>query len=397
MREPSSELPPDELIDRVTTGVSEENAESIREEFRSTGRLSIDDLSRALASVGRTLESYPRILDFGCGCGRMMAWLEPLAERCELHGTDIDERAIAWCQEHLPHAQFTPTGQVPPTSYPDDFFDLVFNHSVLTHLDEVHQDLWLDELRRIVKPGGTIVLTAHGEKPFQDSERAARLGGEPADEWRRTLQRDGILFVDQDSYVGSVFPSFYHTTFHAPWYVFEHWGRRFNVRAHLTSAALGFQDMVVLERPVDEAALVRPVAPRPSEAVEVAAPAEDALARARAELERGVAPRYPSNFGAPGELVRRVVLRAMRPYTVLERSLDRDLAEAIAGVRRLVEEVRALVSSEVRVSPVVRDVLNRQSERMKRLERELRAEQQQLADRLGRLERGAGSRTLRPG
>jgi hypothetical protein len=60
-------LPPDELIDRVTTGLTEANAETLRRGYLESGPESVADLERALAVVGRTLESYPAILDFGCG------------------------------------------------------------------------------------------------------------------------------------------------------------------------------------------------------------------------------------------------------------------------------------------------------------------------------------------
>jgi SAM-dependent methyltransferase len=384
-------LPPDELIDRVNPrGVTEATAETDRNDFRESGRRSVRDIERALAAIGRSLDSYPRILEFGCGCARIMSWLEPLADRCELHGTDIDEAAIAWCAANLPFAEFGLNPHEPPTSYPDASFDLVYNHSVLTHLDERYQDLWLEELRRITKPGGTVLLTVHGELAFEQAEVAMAGAGQNPESWRDPLERDGILFVEQDGYVGSAFPDFYHTTFHAPWYVFEHWGKAFTVRAYLPQADLGHQDIVLLERAHDDPPRPRPVLARPgggAPAPEPAAAPGDAtpLARVQAELARGVAPHHPSRFGAPGELARRLALRLMRPYTAIERSLDRDLADAVADLERR--------TGEMRMPLLVQDVLNRHSERMKRLDADLRAELGELAERIERIERNgpAGS------
>jgi SAM-dependent methyltransferase len=368
MSEVTAPLPPDELIDRVTAGVTAANAEQMRQVFRETGRQSVNDLERALSAIGRTLDSYSRALDFGCGCGRILAWLEPLADRCELHGTDIDEAAIAWCRRHLPFADFVTAGHEPPLPYPDEHFDLVFNHSVLTHLDERHQDLWLAELRRVTRPGGTVILTVHGEAPFRENERAADANG-PV--WRERLESDGLLYIEEDAYVGSAFPAFYHTAFHAPWYVFEHWGRSFSIVAYIPRGSLGYQDVVVLARSEEEPPSPEPVRARPHGA---AAPAssDPALARVHATLDRGVVPSHPSRFGAPGELARRLLLRVMRPFTVLEREVDRDLAEAVAQTQAEVEELRAAMAGSERMSPVVQDVLNRQAERINRLEAELR-------------------------
>jgi SAM-dependent methyltransferase len=386
-------LPPDELIDRVNPrGVTETTADADREAFRASGQQSVRDIERALAGIGRTLDSFPRILEFGCGCGRIMGWLGPLANRCELFGTDIDEAAIAWCAENLTFARFGVNPHEPPTSYPDASFDLVFNHSVLTHLDERYQDLWLAELKRITKPGGTVLLTVHGELAFEQAETAMAGAGENPASWREPLERDGILFVEQDGYVGSAFPDFYHTTFHAPWYVFEHWGRAFTVRAYLPHADLGHQDIILLERAPDDPPRPRAVRARPgggaaADQPSAAAGEETPLARVQAELDRGVAPRHPSRFGAPGELVRRALLRVMRPYTAIERSLDRDLADAIADMQRRTDEVHRLASGELRMPLLVQDVLNRHSERMKRLDADLRADLGELAERIERIER----------
>ena len=76
----------------------------------------------------------------------------------------------------------------------------------------------------------------------------ANAGGDSA--WlREELRRSGIAFVRQDSYVGGPFPDFYHSTFHAPWYVFDRWGAVLRIKAYLPGASLGFQDIVVMENP----------------------------------------------------------------------------------------------------------------------------------------------------
>lgn len=118
--------------------------------FDASGRQSAQELNRSVASVGRELREFDRILDFGCGCGRVTRWLRPLADDSELQGCDIDEFAIAWDQEHLTFAKFSHTPTEPPLPYVSGYFDLVLNHSVFTHLDEYYQDMWLEELCRIV-------------------------------------------------------------------------------------------------------------------------------------------------------------------------------------------------------------------------------------------------------
>jgi SAM-dependent methyltransferase len=246
-------LPPDELIDRVVSGFSNEEVEAHRALFLQTGRRSLEDLEAALAAVGDTLSSHESILEFGCGCGRIMRWMEDLGRTRKLAGTDIDARAIEWASENLTFARFDVNEGLPPTRYDDGEFDLIINHSVFTHLDESYQDQWLTELRRITAPEGLIVLSIHGEHAFMTSEEQLEEGARQRREWRMILERDGILFVSDDTYVGSAFPDFYHTAFHAPWYVFEHWSRWFDVLAYLPRSSLDFQDQVVLRRRSDSA------------------------------------------------------------------------------------------------------------------------------------------------
>ena len=112
------------------------------------------------------------LLDFGCGCGRVIRHWE---SRSDLHGCDHDAEAIRWCREHLAFASFERHGLEPPLPYPDQRFGAVTAISVFTHLPEEAQAAWRDELRRVLAPGGLLVLTTHGERyvdRFSDEERA---------------------------------------------------------------------------------------------------------------------------------------------------------------------------------------------------------------------------------
>jgi SAM-dependent methyltransferase len=351
-------LPPDELIDRVMGSFSNEGAEGYRKYFLESGRQLVEGLERALAAVGDSLSAHERILEFGCGCGRLMRWMEGLAPGRTLVGTDIDARAIEWASTNLPFAHFDVNEGLPPTRYRDGEFDLIVNHSVFTHLDERYQDLWLAELERITEPGGALVLTVHGAHGFGEAERQLPEGALERREWRERLERDGILYVADDSFVGSAFPDFYHTAFHAPWYVLEHWSRWFDVVAYLPRSSLGFQDQVVLRRRTPDAEPDPPVPARPERAAPPPAPPPAAVPAG------GVLamPAAPSRFGAIGMLARRALFRAARPVLHAQSEVDRSLAGSIAALEVRVDE---------RMPPLVGVALRRQAERIERLEGEL--------------------------
>lgn len=52
-------------------------------------------------------------------------------------------------QEHIPWVKSSVNQGLPPLDFPDEHFDLIFNHSVFTHIDENYQDAWLVEYRSL--------------------------------------------------------------------------------------------------------------------------------------------------------------------------------------------------------------------------------------------------------
>ena len=242
-------LPPPRLRYKVTGG---EDADW----FIKSGKMSLQDLSRALAAIGRSFEEFNDVLDWGCGCGRMLRHLTPPLASKRLCGCDIDEEAISWVVEHLPWVEASCTGGLPPLPYCDASFDLIFNHSVMTHLNASHQHAWLGELKRILRPGGITILTVHGPHAFQKYLDA--LAPDAPDRATRAteLHARGIVFITSDEW-SSHFPDFYHTSFNEVSYIFDHWARFFDIRCYIPQGALNYQDLVVLERPADDRDLSR--------------------------------------------------------------------------------------------------------------------------------------------
>lgn len=129
--------------------------------FLESGRLAADSIAEILERAGRPLEQVSALLDFGCGCGRVVRHWASLAG--EVHGTDANPELVDWCRRNLPFARFQANGLEPPLAYEDSAFDLVYALSVLTHLPETLQHAWMAELRRILEPGGHLLLSIHGE------------------------------------------------------------------------------------------------------------------------------------------------------------------------------------------------------------------------------------------
>jgi SAM-dependent methyltransferase len=147
-------LPPRRMIELVAGPIDADM-------FFSGGRYAAIWIREMLARNGIAIGDVGALLDFGCGCGRVIRHWHDVAG-AGLHGCDYNPYLVRWCSENLPFADFTTNGLDPPLPYADDSFELLYGLSVLTHLDEPQQTAWMAELTRVVKPGGHLLLTFHG-------------------------------------------------------------------------------------------------------------------------------------------------------------------------------------------------------------------------------------------
>jgi SAM-dependent methyltransferase len=167
--------------------------------YLHTGRMSHDSIQYAVERNGFHMEDFDSILDFGCGCGRVMRFWKSL-KGPKLYGTDYNPQLIDWCQKKLGgFAEFKANHLTPPLDYADEQFDLIYVLSVLTHLPEELELDWMRELTRVLKPGGLLLITVHGE---------SRLHQLDTDEQQRFLS--GQLVVKQSESAGSNSCGAYH-------------------------------------------------------------------------------------------------------------------------------------------------------------------------------------------
>src|SRR5262245_41465310 len=110
-------VPPPQLVVRVA-GTAD------AEWFLERGRRGASSVRDTLARQGVELERIAGLLDFGCGCGRVIRnWIG--LEGVERVGTDLNPAAVDWCRRHLPFARFDENGLAPPLPFEDDTFELV--------------------------------------------------------------------------------------------------------------------------------------------------------------------------------------------------------------------------------------------------------------------------------
>ncbi|HZI63026.1 MAG TPA: class I SAM-dependent methyltransferase [Pyrinomonadaceae bacterium] len=136
-------------------------------EFLRSGRATNEAIRSLLNKHGLKIEQFDSVLDFGCGVGRVMRhWHKTHGPKW--NGTDYNPELINWCRNNLKFAEFRInelSGQLP---YDAESFDFIYVFSVFTHLDEPLQFFWINELSRVLRPGGYLYFTTHGEYYLPD-------------------------------------------------------------------------------------------------------------------------------------------------------------------------------------------------------------------------------------
>jgi SAM-dependent methyltransferase len=124
------------------------------------------------------LSPQDRVLEVGCGAGRMALALAPILGRDGSYtGFDVHARAIDWCRREIegrwPGARFehvdlhngayNPRGRLAANSfrfpYRASSFDFVFLTSVFTHMRTEEVDNYLREVARVLRPEGRVMCT----------------------------------------------------------------------------------------------------------------------------------------------------------------------------------------------------------------------------------------------
>lgn len=227
--QPLETMPPEALRVRVS-GFSDITT------FDLGGRAICDDILDAATAHQVVLNEDTRVLDFGCGCGRVLRHLAP---RCaaRIDGVDIDAEAIEWCRVNFgAAATFQQNPEWPPLPFEDARFDFIYSVSVFTHLPEAMQKAWLTELRRVAKPGASLFLSIHAPDlmPIDDLVAA------------KHMEEHGFCYLRNEATSG--LPDFYRVAYHAESYIRSEWGKLFEIEAVIRHGVNDHQDLVVARK-----------------------------------------------------------------------------------------------------------------------------------------------------
>ena len=192
-------VPPAELMKLVGSPTTES--------YLSVGRNLLGVLKRHAG-----LKPSDRVLDVGCGCGRLAAPLANYLAGGSYDGFDVVPELIAWCRDNISarrpdfcfeHIDIANTfyreragSRATEYRFPhaDDSFDVTVLTSVFTHM--LRRDLltYLAEIVRTLKPGGTALMSFF---LLNDESRRMKEATQPEFRKWRLYGLDGVRVLDR--------------------------------------------------------------------------------------------------------------------------------------------------------------------------------------------------------
>ena len=204
----------------------------------------------ALRSVGIDLDPGQSALDFGCSSGRVVRVFAAAYPGVRWFGCDPNEQAIAWAKTNLPGIEFFANDQAPPLPFEDGSFDLVYGMSIWSHFAPVLGFRWLDEMHRLLRPGGNLVWTTHGLASISLAAAQDRREPDQCREIVQALYRRGWWYASEFGRQGDwgVINEAWGTAFLSPEWVLTNLCPAWRVRVFAPGRYQENQDLWVLER-----------------------------------------------------------------------------------------------------------------------------------------------------
>lgn len=124
-----------------------------------------DYLAERMKSLGKYVKDGDKILDLGCGNGILVELF--FKKNINYTGVDNSEKLIGIAKKNYPGQEFLVASAL-NIPFPEGCFDKVFCLAVFHHIPSEELRLQvLREIRRVLKPGGQLVLTVWNLNPFR--------------------------------------------------------------------------------------------------------------------------------------------------------------------------------------------------------------------------------------
>ncbi|WP_083202623.1 class I SAM-dependent methyltransferase [Stappia indica] len=225
---------------------------------RHPGQKGLDDFIRIGSNIAKNVygalaphlprepEGGLKVLDFGCGVGRVAM---PLYHHYNIpsHGVDVSPWCVSVIKKSLTAVDIHRISPLPPTPFEDNTFDAVYAISVWTHLPLEMQWPLLREVNRILKLGGVALISTSGFRAL-----SYRRDHRKQDGWRGVsdddLRLEGVIYKDCDPKNNDGVGAKYGYVAHDPDWIRSNWGRLFEIVNQFPAGIDGMQDINLLRK-----------------------------------------------------------------------------------------------------------------------------------------------------
>lgn len=215
------------------------------------------DLANFFAVFERVAGQHPqRILDFGCGCGRLTRYLD-MMDGISAHAVDVNPKLARWCQNNLKRVRTLQNAPDPAMPIETASLDFVYALSIFTHFSRERTDAWRAEMARVLQPGGILLLTTHGTTALDIIATSAvhqgmfSLNSAEAQSLKQRLTTEHYIYLPYDGATVQFANAGadYGNSFVDADFLKQNWNdTNFEFVEHIPGGLRGWQDIVVLRR-----------------------------------------------------------------------------------------------------------------------------------------------------
>lgn len=211
--------------------------------YLKTGDKNMRELQAIMDDVGLSFRPDLRLLDFGCGYGRLTRYLVTRLRSSQIRVSDVDPNAVDYVARTLNVTGFCSATQ-PQELRHLERYDLILAISLFSHLPRNLWAQWLEKLSQLLAENGVLIFTTQGPSLFGTLTPTAQAKAlaEASD--------DGFCFVSSNETQGRLDVAEYGQS-----YVNHDWVARI-IKAHSAGNLLGYyprgmwgrQDVYVLRK-----------------------------------------------------------------------------------------------------------------------------------------------------
>jgi len=216
------------------------------------------DITQKAEKHNHRFESASNIFDFGCGTSRILRYMIEFLPGPQYYGSEVFRENIEWGERAFPEVIYLRQNTFPPLDVQDGIFDIIYAYSIFTHFEETLHLQWLSDLHRMLKIGGLIILTIHGEiilkrcKDEEDIRQSMYVTGRDYEELYKKFYDNGYIYYSCYDHKqlsnGGLDSNVFGITFISKEYIRGKWSNKFKVLEHDGGAISHWQDYIVMTK-----------------------------------------------------------------------------------------------------------------------------------------------------